>query len=208
MGKLSRKQIDCFDLFEKGISISHDAALKLQTAFLDGTINVTELKQVKDLEHAGDRHIHESLKMIDDVFITPIDRTAIVDILNGIENITDSIEGIADHIYMMRIERSNDYLRKFVDLTVVSCQKLHDLMIALKGFKKDRKALTELIIEVNRLEEEGDRTYSESMRDLFEHETNAITIIKLKELYQLSEMAVDRCEDVADMVEKVMIYNS
>lgn len=208
MGKIGRKQVDYFNMFEKGISISHDAAIKLQTAFSDGVINVNELRQVKDLEHAGDRHIHESLRVIDEAFITPIDRTDIVDILNGIENITDSIEAIADHIYMMRFDRANDYLRKFVDLTVVSCEKLHDLMMALKGFKKDRKALMDLIIEVNRLEEEGDRTYSESMRNLFEYESNAITIIKHKELYQLCEMAVDRCEDVADMVERIMIYNS
>lgn len=208
MGKLSRKQVDCFDMFEKGISISHQAALKLQTAFADGEINPAELKQVEDLEHAGDKHIHESLRIIDDAFITPIDRTDILEILNGIENITDSIEAIADHIYMMRIKQSNDYLRKFVDLTVASCEKLHDLMIALKGFKKDRKVLAELIIEVNRLEEEGDDTYSESMRDLFESETNPITIIKHKELYQLSETAVDRCEDVADMVERILIYAS
>jgi uncharacterized protein Yka (UPF0111/DUF47 family) len=155
---------------------------------------VNELKQVKDLEHDGDRHIHESLKIIDDAFITPIDRTDILSILNGIENITDSIEAVADHIYMMRIERANVYMRKFVDLTVVCCQRLHDLMIALKGFKKDRKALADLIIEVNRLEEDGDRTYSDSMRDLFEHETNAITIIKHKELYQLAEMTIDHCK--------------
>jgi len=208
MGKLGRKQADYFDMFEKGISISHEAALKLQTAFSDGVINVAELKLVKDLEHDGDRHIHESLKIIDDAFITPIDRSDIVDILNGIENITDSIEAVADHIYMMRIDQSNEFMRKFVDLIVISCQKLHDLMIIVKGFKKDRKALMELIIEVNRLEEEGDRTYSMSMRDLFEFETNAITIIKHKEIYQLSEQALDRCEDVADMVEKIMIYNS
>lgn len=208
MGKMSRKNVDYFEMFEKGISISYEAALKLQEAFADGVINIEELKLVKDIEHAGDRHIHESLKIIDDAFITPIDRTDLINILNGIEDITDSIEAIADHIYMMRIDNSNDYMRKFVDLTVVSCKRLHELMKSLKDFKKDRKSLGELIIEVNRLEEEGDRTYSESMRDLFENESNAITIIKHKELYQLSEMAIDRCEDVADMVEKVMIYNS
>ena len=208
MGKLSRKHVDYFDMFEKGISISHAAAIKLQTSFSDGVIDKAELKQVKDLEHEGDRHFHESLQVIDDAFITPIDRTDIVNVLRSIENITDSIEKIADHIYMMRIDNANEHMRKFVDLTVESCQRLHDLMIGLKGFKKNRKALMDIIIEVNRLEEEGDRIYTESMRDLFEHKTNAITIIKNKELYQLSEMAIDCCEDVADMVERVMIYNS
>ncbi|MPM38819.1 hypothetical protein SDC9_85449 [bioreactor metagenome] len=208
MGKMGRKQVDCFGMFEHGITISRDAAVMLQKAFSDGSIDLSELKLVKELEHDGDRHIHESLRAIDDAFITPIEREDIVNILNGIENITDSVEAIADHIYMMNIDKANHYLRKFIDLTVESCQRLHELMIALKGFKKDRKRLMELIIEVNRLEEEGDRTYSESMRELFERESNPVTIIKHKELYQLSETAIDRCEDVADMVERAMIYNS
>jgi len=58
MGKMSRKNVDYFGMFEKGISISYDAALKLQEAFADGVINIEELKHVKDIEHAGDRHIH------------------------------------------------------------------------------------------------------------------------------------------------------
>lgn len=199
-----KKDVDYFEMFEKAISVSYQAALRLQTAFADGTINLDELKLVKEAEHEGDKIVHESMKIIDVAFITPIDRTDIVEILNGIEGITDSIEAVANHIYMMHIVRSNDYLGKFVQLVVVSCQRLHDLMSALKMFKKNRKDLNAYIIEINRLEEEGDRTYSESMRNLFDFETNPITIIKNKEIYQLLENALDCCEDVADIVEKML----
>lgn len=208
MAKLSRQQVDCFDMFEKGVSISYDSAIKLQSAFADGVINQSELNEVKKLEQEGDKHVHECLQIINDAFITPIDRTDIVEILNGIESITDSVDSVADHIYMMRIDRSNDYLCKFVELVVVSCEKLHDLMGSLKKYRKDREQLMGFIIEVNRLEEVGDKAYSDSMRNLFAPETDIITIIKHKELYQLFETTLNLCEDVANMVDKIMIANS
>jgi len=202
---MTRKNVDYFEMFAKGISISLEAAKKLQSAFADGIINEAELRKIKETEHAGDKHVHECLKIIDVAFITPIDRTDLVEILKGIENITDSIDAVANHIYMMHITQWNEYLCQFVDLTVTSCERLYDLMIALKQFKKNPKLINELIIEVNRLEEVGDTAYMQSMRDLFEFEKDPIAIIKNKELYQLLEHSIDCCEDVADMVEKIMI---
>lgn len=202
---ISRKQVDYFEMFTKGIEISLKAAKNLQSAFADGKINEAELRRIKEVEHEGDRHVHECLKIIDMAFITPIDRTDILEVLKGIENITDSFDAVSNHIYMMHITKSNKYLCKFVDLAVISCERLCDLMIALKQFRKHTSKINELIIEVNRLEEEGDSTYLDSMRNLFEFETDPIAIIKHKELYQLLENTLDCCEDVADLVEKIMI---
>ena len=205
MGKISRKNVDYFEMFVKSATIARDASLKLKSAFADGEVNISELKMIKDLEHDGDIHFHECLKIIDVAFITPIDRSDLVDVLNGIEDVTDSIEAIANSFYMMCISGSTDYMRKFVELLVVSCERLLELMIELKRFKKNLKNINNLIIEINRLEEEGDKSYSESMRNMFEFETDAITIIKNKELYQLFEGAIDCCEDVADMVENIIV---
>jgi len=210
MGKLGRRQTDCFDMFEKGISIAYEAAESLKRTFGDGVINADELVQIKEKEHEGDKHIHECLWTIEDAFITPINRSDIVEILNGIEDITDSIDTIADHIYMMRFDSSNEYLRTFVDLVVLSCGQLRDLMKALKQYRKDRDKLMTFIIEVNRLENEGDQVYTQSMRELFDGccERDALKIIKHKELYHLLELTLNRCEDVANNVEKIMISNS
>lgn len=205
MGSLTRKQVDYFEMFTKGIEISLKAAKSLQAAFADGAINETELRHIKTVEHEGDRHVHESLKIIDMAFITPIDRTDILEVLKSIENITDSFDAIANHIYIMHITRSNKFLCKFVDLAVISCERLRELMVELKQFRKRTNRINELIIEVNRLEEEGDSTYTDSMRNLFQFEKDPIAIIKNKELYQLFENTLDCCEDVADMVEKIVI---
>ena len=208
MSNMFKKQVDYFDMFSQGVAISLEAAKYLDASFADGAINKDELALIKEAEHKGDKHVHASLKVIEEAFITPIDRTDIIDIIKGIENITDSIDDIAAHIYMMNIKNSNDSLVKFVSLTVESCEKLHELMQNLKQFKKQSKIINDLIIEINHLEEVGDATYSSSMRTLFETETDPINIIKLKELYQRMETALDCCEDVADMVEKIMISAS
>jgi uncharacterized protein len=202
---INKKSVDYFEMFEKGIKISLVAAERLQAAFADGVINEAELKLVKDAEHDGDHLVHECLKKIDVAFITPIDRNDIVEIIKAIENLTDSIDAVANHIYILHVNEAKEYLRKFVDYVVISCRVLNELMTALKQFKKNQKKINDCIIEVNRIEEEGDRTYAESMRNLFERETDPILIIKKKELYQLLEYSVDCCEDVADLVEKVMV---
>ncbi len=92
-----------------------------------------------------------------------------------------------------------------MDYVVACCETLNELMAALKQFKKNQKKISECIIEVNRVEEEGDRIYSESMRKLFQLETDPVRIIIQKELYELLEAAIDCCEDIADLVEKVMV---
>ncbi|NLO47095.1 MAG: DUF47 family protein [Clostridiales bacterium] len=205
MGKISRKSVDYFKMFEKGMQIALKAARTLQASFADGIINESELKTIKEVEHEGDLHVHQCLKTIDVAFITPIDRTDIVEIIKAIECLTDSIDYIATHIHILQITEANEYLMRFVNSVVSSCEILNELMTALKQFKKNQKKINECIIEVNRIEEEGDRTYAESMLHLFQNEKDAIKIIKQKELYQLLENSIDFCEDIADLVEKVMV---
>lgn len=205
MGKISRKKVDYFEMFEKGMQIAYNAALKLKASFADGNINEFELKSIKDLEHEGDMHVHQCLKAIDIAFVTPIDRTDIVEIIKAIESLTDSIDYIATHINILQIRDANKYLISFVDSIVSTCDILNKLMTALKQYRKNQQKINEYIIEVNRIEEEGDRIYAESMRRLFQDEKDAIRIIKQKELYQLLEDSIDRCEDIADLVEKVMV---
>ncbi len=203
---LTRKEVDYFEMFANGISISLKAANLLRTAFSDDMIDEKELVKIKEVEHEGDRYVHESLKTVEVAFITPIDRGDIIEIIKGIENVTDCVDNISNHIYMMRITKCDCYMRNFIDILVTSCERLNELMIALKHFKKDpTNKINELIIEVNRLEEVGDRVFSESMRNLFGFETDCITIVKNQELYKLLEAAIDACEDIADMIEKIMI---
>jgi len=198
--------IDYFQMFTVGAEISLRAAQSLQIAFTDERINMDELRKIKEIEHEGDKHVHNSLKILEEAFITPIDQADLIDILKAIENVTDHIDYVAAHLYMLNITESDRYLQAFIDTLVLSCQKVLDLMVCLRNFKKlDLKKMYELIEEINELEEIADRIYLESMRELFTNGSEPLLVIQKKEIYQRFEDALDRTEDAANAVEKLLI---
>ncbi len=205
MGLFSNKDVDCFELFKLSISFSSRAAVSLQKAYEDGTVDYNELKNLKAIEHEADAHVHRCLKMVEEAFITPIDRSDIVEIIKEIENITDSIDSIANHTYMMCVNKVNQVAQDLMNLVVEACIKLEELMKNLKSFKKEFKEINDLIIEINNIEEAGDKIYLTAMRSLFEFETDAKKIIVWKLMYDQLEGTLDKCEDVADIVQKIII---
>ncbi|NLP00609.1 MAG: DUF47 family protein [Clostridiaceae bacterium] len=205
MGLFTRKDVDCFELFQISSSYSRKAAVTLKKAYEDGVVDYNELKNLKDIEHEADIHVHRCLKAVEEAFITPIDRSDIVEIIKEIENITDSIDSIANHTYMMCVSKVNEAAQTLMQLVVDACIKLEELMKILKDFKKEIKKVNDLIIEINNIEEDGDKTYLNAMRTLFEFETDAKKIIVWKLLYDQLEGALDKCEDVADIVQKIIV---
>ncbi|HHV95265.1 MAG TPA: DUF47 family protein [Clostridiaceae bacterium] len=206
INKLGKSSINYFDLFIDGAAISLEAAKSLKAAMEDEEIKQDEIKYIKEIEHKGDKHVHEAQRIIEAAFITPIDQSDIMEILKGIESVTDSIDDVANHIYIMKFTKVDQCMSRFLDIMVSSCEKMYELMVALRNFqKKPGKDINRLIIEINALEEDGDKVYSECMRNIFTTETDPINIIKKKEIYQLLEHTLDCVEDVADVIEKLMI---
>lgn len=210
MSNFFSKGPDYFGLFEKGIGISSKAAKVLQASFADGAIDKNEISQLKSIEHEGDRHVHDCTSMIADAFITPIDRSDMMEMVHAIESITDSIDDIGNQIYMMHISTANTTTVKLVELIVQSCDSLCRLMTEFKLFKKNIKSIKETMVYVNHLEEEGDAIFSEAMRELFDpaNKMEMIDVIRLQNLYNTMENSLDYCEDVADIVEKIIISNT
>jgi len=205
MGFFTSKDVDCFELFQISSSYSRKAALALQKAYDDGDVDYNELKNLKDIEHEADIHVHRCLKMVEEAFITPIDRSDIVEIIKEIENITDSIESVANITHMMCVSHVNESAQTLMGYVVEACVKLEELMKTLKNFKKEFKKINELIIEINNIEEAGDKVYFTAMRNLFQYETDAKKIIVWQRLYDQLESALDKCEDVADIVQKIIV---
>ena len=210
MSSFFTKSPDYFDLFENGIGISNRAAKTLQAAFSDSEINGEEIKKLKDIEHEGDRHVHESAKLISESFITPIDRSDMMNMVDAIEALTDSIDDIANQVYMMHITRKDEPTEKMIGLIVEACGQLITMIAAFKQFKKDPEKIHEICIAVNHIEEEGDALYTQALRNLFdpENKVGAIDIIRKQELYDSLEDALDCCEDVADIMEQIIISNT
>jgi uncharacterized protein Yka (UPF0111/DUF47 family) len=205
MGLFASKETDYFELFQISMSYASRAAKSLQKAFVNNVIDYHEIQNLKSIEHEADIHVHRCLKLIEEAFVTPIDRSDIVEIVKEIENITDNIDSIGNHTYMMCVTEVNEAAQNLMNLVVEACIKLEELMKILKNYKKELKKIDELIIEINHIEEVGDKTYLSAMRTLFEFETDAKKVIVWKLLYEKLEAALDECEDVADIVQKIII---
>lgn len=210
MSNFFSKGPDYYALFEKGISISCKAAKVLKKSFGDSKIDRIEIVQLKEVEHEGDKHVHECFRLIADAFITPISSTDMMNLVNAIECITDSINEIGNQIYMMHISESNSTVDQLVDLIDQSCDGLLVLLTDFKHFLKNMKKIKEMAVHINHLEERGDEIYNEGLRSLFDPENNIplIDIVRLQNLYRTLENCLDSCEDVADIVEQIIITNT
>lgn len=204
-----KDNIDYFDMFVVGADISLEAAIALKTSLKDKVIDNNSLKSVKDIERKGDKHMHQSLNIIEVAFITPIDQGDIMEVLKGIENITDSIDDVANHINMLGVTVKDDFMDQFLNTIISACEKTYDLMVNFKDFKKESNTnINDLVIEINKLEGKGDRIYFDSMRSLFKNENDPIKVIKKKEIYQRFENILDYCENLADLIERIMVRES
>lgn len=210
MNSFYKKGPDYYGLFINGISIACRAAKCVQKSLADGAIDKKEIEVLKEIEHEGDRQVHESMSLISEAFITPINNTDMMDLVNAIENITDSINEIGNQIYMMHITQSNAVIDNMVSLIVQGCEKLMELLSLFKHYQKNIGRIKELIVDVNQLEEQSDHAYNEGMRCLFDPAENnpPIDVIRLQNLYKTLENSLDACEDVADIVDRVIIVNS
>jgi uncharacterized protein len=210
MGNFFSKGTDYFALFEKGIEISNRAAQVLQTLFADGEVDGGKMELLREIEHEGDRHVHACASIIEEAFVTPIDRNDLMRIVAAIEAITDSLDEIGNQVYMMHITKKNEAIGQFVELIAQACAKLCELMTEFRQFKKTQEKIHVLSVSVNHIEEQGDDIFTKAVRTLFDpaSQQDAVEVIRMQNLYNAFENSLDYCEDVADIVEQVIISNT
>ena len=210
MSNFFSKGPDYFCLFEKGIEISSRAAQTLKRAFAGSLIDEEEIKQLKAIEHEGDKHVHECAKLISDAFITPIERPDMMDLIAAIEALTDSIDDVGNQVYMMHITEKEEAAEKFVDMIDSACGELCKMMGVFKNFKKSQTELHEISIRVNHIEEEGDALFIGAMRRMYDPDGHhdALDVMRRQSLYQTLEDSLDCCEDVADIMGQIIIANT
>lgn len=202
----SKNELIFFDMFCNTIADTCEAAEILKSLVNDYSDIDEKIGAIEKLEHKCDVDVHTILKQLNRSFITPIDREDIFVIAKEMDNITDNIESTAHRFKLFNISTKSAVAQKMIDL-IIDCSK--ELCVVFKEFKtmKTSKILHEKIIEVNRLENQGDDIYREAIRNLFLHEDNPIEIIKWKEIYEYMEKTIDACEDVANIVEGVVTKN-
>ena len=202
-----RKNVDYFDVLIASIGYSHQAALKLEELLNDYTDVSSKAEAIHDLEHAADNECHLLIDALHIAFITPIDREDLYGMIRSIDDITDLIEDVSNRFDMFAITEVRPAAKKMSTLIVKATNILKVALDEFKSFKRS-KNLHDLIKEVNTIEEEGDRVYRHVIKNLFITNEDTLDIIKWKDIYDDMENVLDACEDVANIIEGVLLKNN
>jgi uncharacterized protein Yka (UPF0111/DUF47 family) len=199
-----KKDTNYFDIFVKGVQYSLDAAILLKDILDNDNLTEEKIAAIKKIEQEADCHAHDVYKALNVAFITPIDREDIYKIIKETDDVTDNIEAVSNKMWMMSIKKATPAMQTMGEYIVKACEALVKLMSEIKNHKRQNK-LKEYNIEINQIEEAGDKVYKEAMKELFDKEKDPIALIKMKEIYKELEDTLDDCEDVADIVEAIII---
>jgi predicted phosphate transport protein (TIGR00153 family) len=196
-----------FDYFIETSEIICKAASLLDD-LTNNYVNVNEkIKSIEDTEHACDTIVHKILNELNKSFITPIDREDIYLIARELDNITDDIEAVAQRFNMFNVKEVRPEAIVLSNLVVNATKELKNVIIEMKNMKKS-KTLEDKIIEVNNIEDEADSAFRDAMTNLFLAEQDAIEVIKWKEIIDFFENTIDACEDVANIIEGVVMKHA
>jgi hypothetical protein len=193
-----------YDLFEKAAgNLSEGARLlmKLLTDFDDPESSHAEIRQ---REHEGDEITHQIIRALNTTFVTPFDREDIHRLASNIDDILDAIEAVSDLLVLHRIEQVLPEMRQLGEVLSRAADQVQLAMAELRGFA----GLDKYWVEINRLENEGDRVYRKTVAHLFSGEYKAMDVLKWKDLVDQLEAAIDGCEDVANTLESIVLKHA
>lgn len=165
------------------------------------------IKEVEHLEHVGDDITHTIFIELSKNFITPFDREDIHSLASAIDDIADYIQASAVNIELYNLQNIGEPMVKLAELLVEMCTDLEKAIKELRSFKNIR-VIADACVRINSGENQADYTCNLAIARLFEFETNAIELIKQKEVLQTLEIATDKCEDAANVLESILVKNA
>lgn len=204
-----KNDVNYFDAFVQLVQYSCQAANLLNDIM--NNFKAEELskkmKEMHAIEHAGDEARHAIVKRLSREFITPIEREDIMAMSDAIDNVTDTIEDVLMRMYMYNVTSVRHHAVELTAVIVKCCNALKTALDEFHNFRKSQK-LHNLIIEINFQEEEGDRLYTEANRELFTSNSDFREVAAWETTFHYLEKCCDSCEDVADVIESVIMKNS
>jgi predicted phosphate transport protein (TIGR00153 family) len=195
-----------FDLFERQAGLLKEAAWQL-VAFTEDFTNVKEKRHtIEKLEHKGDQITHDIYEQLNRTFITPLEPEEISRLASALDEVLDYIDGATEKMHYYGIGNTDAHMIELAKLIHMSTSEIESAIKSIR-FIKDPRYIEERCIEINRLENLADDVLAHAITDLFKT-TDAIKIIKLKDIYEHLEIATDNCEDVANTLSDIAIRHS
>jgi uncharacterized protein len=193
-----------FDLFEEAGGNIQRAAELLERMLRDYPENSELGREILICEQHGDRITHDIIQRLNNTFVTPIDREDILALASALDDIVDYIEEVADFLGLYKIEAPMDDAQKMAYVLVQATQQISEAMPRLRGFKD----LSHYTVEINRLENDGDRIQREALAALFIEGIDPMVVIRWKDIYERLEEAIDATEKVAYTLEGIVLKNA
>jgi predicted phosphate transport protein (TIGR00153 family) len=193
-----------YDMFVEDAANVLAAARRLEEMLRSYDNIEQRAKERLAMEHHGDELSHNIGRRLNTTFVTPFDREDIVALISGLDDVLDLIEEVADTFILYQVEAPTPASLQQARIIVRQCEAIHEALERLRSFNGLQKYWT----EINRLENEGDRITRAAVAGLFSDKTRATDIIKWKDIYGLLEATIDKCEDVADIIEKIVVKHA
>jgi uncharacterized protein len=212
-GKLLPREGNFFEMFDQHADRIVEAAKAFEQLVLNYDDPILRAKYNADVdsaERAADRITHDVNKMLHKTFITPIDREQIHKLINTMDDVADLIQDSAETMALYDVRTMTEEIKRLTDLSVKCCERLKSAVGLLNKLSDNdtAEAALKTCEEIDRLESDADRVMRSAMSKLFREEPDVREVIKLKAIYQLLETITDRCEDVANLIEGIVLENS
>ncbi|MGH2462869.1 MAG: DUF47 domain-containing protein [Candidatus Limnocylindria bacterium] len=193
-----------FDLFVEDAANVVAAARVLEQFMRNYGERERLASQLRDAEHAGDQMSHDIGRQLEQTFVTPFDREDIHALISRLDDVVDLIEEVADTFILYGIEAPTPVAVQQSEIIVRQCEQVAEALANLRTFR----GLEQYWIEIHRLENEGDRIVRRGIAGLFTNGGDAVEVIKWKDVYSLLEEAIDACEDVANVIERIVVKHA
>jgi uncharacterized protein len=192
-----------FDLFEEAGANVLRAAELLEKMIRDYPEHSELAREILICEQHGDRITHDLVQRTNNTFVTPIDREDILALAGALDDIVDYIEEVSDFLGLYKIEATMDDAQKLATVLLHAARQIAEAMPRLRGFQD----VSHFIVEINRLENDGDRIQREALASLFEHGIDPMVVIRWKDIYERLEDGIDATEKVAYALETIVLKN-
>jgi predicted phosphate transport protein (TIGR00153 family) len=201
---LAPRDREFFDLFEEAGGNILRAAGLLEEMLKDFPEHNELARDILICEQDGDRITHDIIQRLNQTFVTPIDRQDIYELASALDDVVDYTEEVADYLGLYKIEAPMEQAQGLSRVLHASARQISEAMPRLRGFKD----ISHYTVEINRLENDGDRITREAIASLFDNGIDPMVVIRWKDIFERLEEAIDATESVANILEGIVIKNS
>lgn len=206
--RLLPRETSFFDFFEQHTKLSIDACRELDAIAADPSSLSTRANRIKDLEHLADNITHQCIDALHRTFITPIDRADIHRLIKRLDDIIDSVDSAASRMMLYEMHDVRPEMKQFTEVLITATTQIDLAVGHLRDLNRRGQHIDKHCQAIYEAENNGDQILRVALVRLFKEEPNAVLVIKWKEIFERLEKATDRCEEVANIIQGVVIEAS